>query len=145
MAYALPIQWSDNGHWYEAVSGDLTWDQANAAAQSMTHDGATGQLATLTSAEENAFVWDNFGVQGYWLGGSQPGGGDWAWETAENWLYTNWSGSEPASAFNQYLQLGSGGVWNNWDSIDLLRGFANMPKETAARWARSKPLSRIAS
>jgi hypothetical protein len=113
MAYALPIQWSDNGNWYEAVSGDLTWEEANAAAQSRTHDGVTGQLATLTSADENAFVWDNLGTKGYWLGGSDIGGGNWTWVTGEGWGYTNWSFlGDPSFYGVQHFEMGKGGKWS---------------------------------
>ena len=121
MAYALPIQWSGNGNWYEAVyAPDLNWADANDAAQLRTHDGVSGQLATLTSAEENAFVWDNFGASGYWLGASSSGGGDWSWVTGENWVYGNWSQGVLVDRAGQ-IQLGDDGTWNNYYSSKVLR------------------------
>src|SRR5688572_20409484 len=55
---AAPMLWSDNGHFYQAVAAPagINWADASAAAQSMSHEGNPGQLATLTSAAENAFV-----------------------------------------------------------------------------------------
>ena len=102
-ALADPIQWSSNGHWYEAfaVDGGLTWYQAETAAANRG-----GYLATVTSESENAFVyglagssyWN--GVWGPWLGGYQsPDQADptaaWQWVTGETWSWTNWRAGEP--------------------------------------------------
>jgi hypothetical protein len=77
-----------------------------------------GSLATITSPEENAFVFDlvdddpafwddsspvnNHGI-GPWLGGLQPPGsigpgGGWDWVTNEPWSYTNWGSGQPNEA-----------------------------------------------
>ena len=50
-------------HWYEVVAprGGITWDEAHAAAAS-----AGGYLATITSAEENAFVFSLVDQGTYW-------------------------------------------------------------------------------
>ena len=86
-----PVAQGGNGHFYEVVQrvGGITWGNANLAA---TNQG--GYLATITSAEENAFVF-NIATQiatvwyngfGPWLGGIQPAGsvepgGGWSWVT----------------------------------------------------------------
>ncbi len=75
-------------------------------------DGRPADLATLTSAEENDFVFNGIDCPDYWaidgagnnegpnLGGfqfdknSEPAG-DWAWATGETWSYTNWTPGEP--------------------------------------------------
>ena len=106
--YAAPVQWSGNGHWYEAVlvPEGITW--TTAANQAQTRGG---YLATITSAEENQFVYDlvaadafwnngtgevGDGRSGPWLGGFQLSNapepaGDWRWVTGEAWSYTNWN------------------------------------------------------
>jgi hypothetical protein len=102
---ATPVQWSGNGHWYEAVhvAEGVYWSAASAAAEA---EG--GHLATATSAEENAFI---FGLAadaqfwflgapsseysfGPWLGGVLDTGG-WTWVTGEAWDFTNWALDEP--------------------------------------------------
>ncbi len=106
--HAGPVQWSEsrggNGHWYEVVSvpGGITWTDAKQAAQDKG-----GYLATITSAEENAFVYslvddDRFwklvgnNDDGPWLGGAYDRkGGDWRWVTGEPWDYTNWYPGQP--------------------------------------------------
>ncbi len=114
-AIATPVEWpiasGGNGHLYEAVySGGSTWEDAQIAAEA-----AGGYLATITSAEENAFVfslvhgkpeyWN--GTSGPWLGGFQPPGspepaGNWIWITGEPFGYTNWYPGEPTNGENQW-------------------------------------------
>jgi len=113
VSFAEPVRWevSDggNGHLYEAalVPVGITWSAANAAAQAM---GNGWHLATITSAEENAFVFSlvsdnpafwNCCLSGHsngpWLGGYKigPTKYDYAWVTGEPFVYTNWGPLEP--------------------------------------------------
>jgi hypothetical protein len=105
---AQKAQWSGNGHYYEAVLNKVSWDDANAQAQSKG-----GYLATITSADENQFVYGLIAVddrywtidgagnnEGAWLGGYQPKdsaepSGGWTWVTGEPFSYTNWASGEP--------------------------------------------------
>ena len=124
---AAPTIWTvgsgGNGHSYEvfAVPGGVTWQNARTAAQAKG-----GDLATLTSAAENAFVfaladnaiyWNNpngLDSAGPWIGGIQPPGsaepaGGWSWVTGEPFVFTNWSSNSP----NNNTTLG------NEDRIEL--------------------------
>jgi hypothetical protein len=122
---------SANGHYYRLVSADnITWGNSlNAAAA----DGA--YLATVTSANENAFVHslDNSGQA--WLGGSDAAQeGTWVWVTGpeagtiffiassqSSIGYANWQPGEPNNLNHgpgtpgqeNYLQLYAGGTWND--------------------------------
>ena len=102
-AIAAPVRWDisvgGNGHWYDLVFESRNWEQARVAAESYTILGTQGYLATITSAEENKFLLDNFlsnqTGKGFWLGGYQlPGQTNtdegWQWVTGEKWDYTNW-------------------------------------------------------
>ena len=75
MAQTAPVQWSSveggNNHWYDIVNFERSWDQANTNAQTQRYGGMQGHLATLTSAEENVFVWSSCQANRYWLGGYQ--------------------------------------------------------------------------
>ena len=104
------VQWSGNGHYYEAVlvPGGITWDNANNEA-----NNTGGHLATISSEDENQFVYDLFNgdsrywyldgagnSEGPWLGAYQPSGSDepaggWTWVTGEPFIYTNWASREP--------------------------------------------------
>jgi hypothetical protein len=108
-AWATPIEWTvtsgGNGHWYEAI--DLGTAISWTDAQTLAED-AGGYLATITSAEEDAWVSANLlplvtgtggeNRLGPWIGGYQdtsspsytePAGG-WTWVTGEPWDYTAW-------------------------------------------------------
>jgi hypothetical protein len=104
-SFASPIQWSGNGHYYELVldptgSSTSSWNSASAAAAS---NG--GYLVTITSAEENAFVYSLINsysgdqiapyTGGYQLPGSTEPDGGWVWMTGEPFVYTNWLPGEP--------------------------------------------------
>ena len=134
LAYATPIQWTsaDGGNWYEAISFSSTWEEAYVAAQTLSYNGITGHLATLTSAEENAFIRDTFEANRYWLGGYQTNklvepSGNWSWVTGEEWLYTNWNPGEPNdwSDDEQHLHLFDDGTWN--DNNGLTGNFLDEP------------------
>lgn len=125
-AESAPMQWSSavggNGHWYEAIQYSGTWDMAHADAQTKYFNSVQGHLATLTSLEENNFVWDNLGINEYWLGGYQTDknaepAGDWAWVSGEKWDWTNWDQpAEPnnAAGDEDYIQFYSyNGSWND--------------------------------
>lgn len=56
------------GHYYEFVDAiDMNWETALAAAAARTHFGLRGYLATVTSAEENAFIQSRIRDQA-WMG-----------------------------------------------------------------------------
>src|SRR6188508_3282842 len=71
------------------VTGNVTWVDAEAAARAMSWgqaDVCSGHLATITSADENAFLVDQFGAATLlfkWFGGIQPdsdsGTDGWTW------------------------------------------------------------------
>jgi hypothetical protein len=129
-----------NGHFYEVVSapGGITWGNASLAA---TNRG--GYLATITSAEENAFIF-NIATQiatvwysgyGPWLGGLQPAGsaepgGGWRWVTGEPFLYKNWAPLQPNNNNNEdRIQFGGqadrSSAWNDisQSNTNFTRGF----------------------
>ncbi|MEM8981065.1 MAG: lectin-like protein [Pseudomonadota bacterium] len=105
-AQAAPVQWAvdngGNGHYYELISTSrLTWAEAEALANSRTHAGFEGHLATITSAQEQAFL-DQLNPRRLrsWLGGSdRETEGVWKWvagpETGQVISYTNWARNEP--------------------------------------------------
>jgi hypothetical protein len=113
-----------NGHWYEifkgpansifnGVSGVITWSDAQQSAQAQG-----GYLATITTTEENEFVfglvdaplyWSTDTLGNYfgpWLGALQePGTPDpaarWTWVTGEPFQFANWHPGEPNDLFGQ--------------------------------------------
>ncbi|UCG12384.1 MAG: PEP-CTERM sorting domain-containing protein [Deltaproteobacteria bacterium] len=135
MVCATPSQWSVNGHWYEAISGEYTWVEAKAEAEARTLYGVSGHLVTLTTIEETDWVW-NFqsGLDKYWLGGYRVDDNGtqgyfeddtWAWVTGEEWDWTNWApgrpndyygGNPPEDSLN--FHNNGNGTWNDAPSND---------------------------
>jgi hypothetical protein len=133
-----PVDEGGNGHVYQAVtSADvIAWTSAERAATL-----AGGYLATITSQQENKFVfglvgadpacWRTLGdvlYMGPWLGGYQPEGapepaGGWLWVTGEPFEYTAWLSVEPSGPMEDRLHyMGREGVpdaaWNDRPNID---------------------------
>jgi TolB-like protein len=114
------------GHVYEAVRGTRTWYDAEQAAAARTYGGMRGRLATITSAEEDRFVWENLRqavAGGYWLGGFKANGGTgrdgWSWITGESFDYTNWLAGNPDDYFGEdglhYWPMADSARWNDLD------------------------------
>lgn len=79
-----------NGHRYQFVPGQFIWNEADANARSVG-----GHLVTLTSQEENDWVWQTFSPwlpsqissnsrsRGWWIGGMITPEKEWKWVTGE--------------------------------------------------------------
>lgn len=125
-ASALPTQWTTasggNDHYYEYIAGEFDWGQAFNDAAERTWLGETGYLATVTSAEENAFLVALSTDLG-WLGGSDAGAeiNEFSWRTGPEagqvLTYTHWNSGEPNNCCGgeNYLQINWGGPggWND--------------------------------
>ncbi|HIE29863.1 TPA: hypothetical protein EYP66_21545 [Candidatus Poribacteria bacterium] len=128
-ANSEPVQWPVNGHWYDAIDYPSTWIRAYIHAKRQSHEGLPGHLATLTSQEENDFVWQTFQRELYWLGGFQVRWArrvdrGWRWITGERWWrFTNWDDTQPDDGgdmvengeenFLQFRYHESNGKWND--------------------------------
>jgi hypothetical protein len=135
-----PVAQGGNGHFYEVVSAPagITWSNASLAA---TNRG--GYLATITSAEENTFIFNLatadatvwYSGYGPWLGGIQPAGsaepgGGWTWITGETFTYKNWAPGQPNNNQKEdRIQFGGqadrSSAWNDigQNNTNFTRGF----------------------
>ena len=121
-----------NGHYYEFVSGSQTWEAARAAARNRTFNGLQGYLATITSAEENAFVTSKTGGSAAWIGGSDfDVEGSWQWTDGPEAGQVFWTsacgtglvGSCPATGLYNSFNGGEPNNYNgNEDGLQLLVG-----------------------
>ena len=107
-----------NGHEYQRVDTNQLFAQAESHCESLS-----GHLATIASADENAFVYNNFvkgngpaGENYMRLGGSDAAQeGVWAWITGEAWSYSNWSPGTPNGGTTEnYVYMANSGQWDDW-------------------------------
>ncbi|MEN8220747.1 MAG: C-type lectin domain-containing protein [Pseudomonadota bacterium] len=87
------VAYSKNGHSYQRIDTKETWQDAKDFCQK---EG--GYLATITSEDENRFVYDQLGKDAVllWLGGTDRyTEGTWEWITGETWDYEHWAPNEP--------------------------------------------------
>ncbi len=92
-SHSDPIQWTveegGNGHWYEYITEPESWFTARSTAENMEWGGNNGHLLTLTSAEEEEWVYQNlFNNEIVYIGGLNLGDG-WFWVTGEPTEYSN--------------------------------------------------------
>ncbi len=110
---AAPIPWSHpdgTTHYYERVDDLMTWSDARAWAESLSHAGRYGHLATITSQDEWTFL--RAGPLGSdspaeWIGGFQAPGspeptGGWGWITGEPWWLGSPNRIDDASGRDEY-------------------------------------------
>ncbi len=135
IAVSGPVQWKiadgGNDHWYEvfAVPDSINWTDAKAAAEAI---GSDSHLATITSAEENEFIFSLVSGQsqywfcctggnanGPWLGAERAStSGSFGWITGEDFVYTNWAPSEPFGNGDNIALFGPGNTQTSaWNDI----------------------------
>ena len=123
-----------NGHFYKPVTTGNTYTGARAAALNTTFKGQTGYLVTITSADEDAFIFANVPqasiwfaltdevVEGQWRIDAGPEAGTLIktsnGQTAGNiqGQYNNWAGGEPNNSGNEdyaVTKWGGGSQWND--------------------------------
>lgn len=110
-----------NGHWYKVLQDDTITDW-NAALQYC--NAQNGYLATITSQEENDFLYSYIKQEGYesaYFGLSDAASeGTWAWANGEAVTYTNWHKNEPngensGEDYALFYYKYSDGTWNDGD------------------------------
>ena len=120
------------GHFYRYISSlGIPWANAKTQAEGKDYYGLKGYLATITSSEENDFIWSK--VQGVgWIGATDEDvEGDWKWMTGPeadilfwrgtynggqriNNRYSFWSSNEPNNAHTDT----NGGVGEDYAHIN---------------------------
>jgi hypothetical protein len=135
-----------NGHYYEIVAeGNLLWEQARLNAAQSTFNNVHGHLATIRSADENAFI-ESLRVAiapslSVWIGGFQltnapSSSSDWSWINGEGPIagqngggsFANWAVNEPNDASGpnseQHVALGIfGSAWSSERDDGHVQGY----------------------
>ncbi len=128
-----------NGHFYRPISTGTSYTGARAAALNTTFKGQQGYLVTITSSDEDAFVFNNVpqtniwfaltdeAVEGQWRIDAGPEAGTLIktsnGQTAGNiqGQYNNWAPGEPNNSGNEDYAVTK---WNGSQWNDLPNGFS---------------------
>jgi hypothetical protein len=141
-AYAdsIRIQNASNGHWYQRFDTSMSWHSAKRYCEDKG-----GYLATITSLQENQFVYNRLldaspNKHYCWLGATDElNEGTWRWITGETWDYTHWGTHEPnnSAGIEDYLMLlstldpeGRASFWNDLGSLNTGGCGAGCPDES---------------
>ncbi|MBF0227573.1 MAG: hypothetical protein HQK76_19170 [Desulfobacterales bacterium] len=121
-----------NGNYYQRIAKQVTWTDARKQAIELG-----GYLATITSREENDFIYNNLVKNNCdcWLGGTDDQSeGNWQWVTGEAWDYYNWSSdaNNPQNFINDYIGMKSlsSGQWNDYAINSSLAFICEWDNET---------------
>lgn len=148
-AAAAPVLNAANGHYYQYIDQRTSiWEDALAAAAGMSYNGMQGYLATITSAQENAFIASNVTQSVAWVAGSDKDAeGVWKWmagpEAGQVFTYTNWAPGEPNNCcggenylhFNWAFSGGWNDIRNNYDRYGYVVEFSMAGVPEPASWA----------
>lgn len=128
-----------NGHFYRPISSGTTYTNARAAALNTTFKGQQGYLVTITSADEDAFVFNNVpqtniwfaltdeAVEGQWRIDAGPEKGTLIKTSNGQFTgniqgqYNNWAPGEPNNSGNEDYAVTK---WNGSQWNDLPNGFS---------------------
>lgn len=128
-----------NGHFYRPISTGNTYTNAKAAAAATTFKGQTGYLVTITSADEDAFIYNNVpqsqiwfalsdaAQEGYWRIDAGPENGTLIKTSNGQFTgniagqYNNWAGGEPNNAGGEHYAVTK---WNGSQWNDLPNSFS---------------------
>jgi hypothetical protein len=129
-----------NGHFYRPISTGATYTNARILSEATTFKGQKGYLVTITSADEDLFIFNNVPQSSIWFAlTDEETEGQWKidagpekgtliktsnGQTAGNiqGQYNNWAGGEPNNSGNEdyaVTKWGGGSQWN-----DLPNGFS---------------------
>ena len=123
-----------NGHFYRPIATGATYTNARAASLLTTFKGQTGYLVTITSADEDAFIFANVPQSSIWFAlTDEASEARWTIDAGpENGTlikinngqlngnipgqYNNWAGGEPNNSGNEdyaVTKWGGGSQWND--------------------------------
>jgi hypothetical protein len=135
-----------NGHYYKYVNVNQLAKDAIVSAESDSMYGVKGYLATITSAQEQAFIYANINASNLWVGGTDDqtvinatcgtnyanqlaAEGKWTWVTGPEACQQFWSGNTNVVMYWVHKDTGA----------NLTRTTANVSNARYENWCRGNP------
>ncbi|MGI0483228.1 clostripain-related cysteine peptidase [Geminocystis sp. CENA526] len=131
---AQVFHYNGNSYAYIYSPSGITWEDARLQTGNIDYNGVNGHLVTVTSEEENEFIYSNilpiaqfYDYSGPWIGATdQETEGVWQWVTGETWNYISWAVGQPdnyngTDNFAYYNDTS----WKNWNDYGYttLKGY----------------------
>lgn len=120
-----------NGHFYKLYELSLTWEDAQEYFENIG-----GHLATITSPEENRFIFDyiiSLECRSAYFGATDnENEGTWVWVTGEKFVYSNWHDKEPNNEggdenYAMFYYKNPEGTWNDGGIRTVNANLMNTP------------------
>ena len=139
-----------NGHFYRPISVGTTYTNARAASLNTTFKGQQGYLVTITSADEDLFIFNNVPQSQIWFAlTDEISEGQWRIDAGPEkgtliktsngqftgniqGQYNNWAGGEPNNSGNEDYAVTK---WNGSQWNDLPNNFSNPYVIEYGTWA----------
>ena len=107
------------GNHYYTSDNMLSWNEADELSSSFG-----GYLASISSMEENNFIYSFFGDNHMWIGFTDSSEeGNWIWTDGSETTFTNWNNTQPDNAWlgqHHAIMLKFDGTWDDYDAIEPL-------------------------
>ena len=128
-----------NGSRYLLTSGAKNWEAAQAEARQQG-----GNLVTINSAAEEAWLKQTFGERDFWIGiNDRAQEGRFEWVSGEAVTYTNWAPGEPNDALGDQdygrMNYGANKQWDDHFTNINLPGLIEIKENTPEPPAPSNP------
>ena len=146
---------SFQGHYYSVSTDALSWASSRSNAENLSYRGLKGYLATVTSAEENAFLVQlnqssPVSTNHLWLGGSDASlEGTWKWISGPEANTVFFLAGDNAVAADKYKNWNSDlqpNVWSpNEDYLVFYSSHHTDPYGTSGSWTDSPEYTAVGS
>jgi YD repeat-containing protein len=128
----------DYSRWFFLTASWMNWDAAQIYARTFG-----GNLATITDANLDSWLYSLYGDGEYWIGASRPNcTSPWQWASGAPFVYANWYPGEPNCSGGTERFAGvfsASGAWNDFGPASQYRGVVEVEAVNSPAVSISEP------